>query len=324
MIKYLFLFILGLFAFNVAFGQKDTSVYYLNNSGRVVSTKDSADFFLVILPPDTSSDNKLFVVKEFYPNGKVKLIGGSTGNSLKKLEFQGPYVAFYPNGHKKLVRNYKKSSPVGDEIEYYPNGKLYHVRTYTDKGQIILKQFNDSTGIALAENGKGEWKEYNENFTAINAEGKIDNGVEDGNWHGRINDAVGFESIFEKGKLISTSRTYGNHARDTSKSALKGFVSVEQAPDFPGGLDAFGRFLNKNVHYPPQAVKNRTQGRVIVSFVVERDGAVTNVKVARGIGDGCDEEAVRVIEMSPHWKPGIQNSVPVRVAYSVPITFKLP
>ncbi len=108
MIRYLFLFILALFVFNVAFAQTDTAVYYLNNSGRVVSTKDSADFFLVVLPPDTTFDSKLFVVKEFYTNGKLKLISGSTGNSLENLEFQGPYVAFYPNGHKKAGQELQK------------------------------------------------------------------------------------------------------------------------------------------------------------------------------------------------------------------------
>jgi protein TonB len=101
------------------------------------------------------------------------------------------------------------------------------------------------------------------------------------------------------------------------------FTSVEQVPEFPGGLDAFGRYLGKNIRYPAIARENGTQGRVIVSFVCERDGSLTDVKVSRGIGDGCDEEAVRVIKASPHWKPGIQNGRPVRVAYSVPISFTL-
>lgn len=101
------------------------------------------------------------------------------------------------------------------------------------------------------------------------------------------------------------------------------FTSVEQVPEFPGGLAAFGKYLNKNIKYPAVARENNTQGRVIVSFVCERDGSLTDIKVVRGIGDGCDEEAVRVIKASPHWKPGIQNGRPVRVAYSVPISFTL-
>jgi len=109
----------------------------------------------------------------------------------------------------------------------------------------------------------------------------------------------------------------------TEEDPNKIFTSVEQVPAFPGGLDAFGRYLLKNIRYPAIARENNTQGRVIVSFVCERDGSLTDVKVARGIGDGCDEEAVRVIKASPRWKPGIQNGRPVRVAYSVPISFTL-
>jgi protein TonB len=88
-------------------------------------------------------------------------------------------------------------------------------------------------------------------------------------------------------------------------------------------MEAFYKYLGKAIKYPSVARENGTQGRVIVSFVCERDGSLTDVKVARGIGDGCDEEAIRVIKASPHWKPGIQNGRPVRVAYSVPIMFTL-
>jgi len=101
------------------------------------------------------------------------------------------------------------------------------------------------------------------------------------------------------------------------------FTSVEQVPEFPGGLDKFGAYLGKSIRYPAVARENGTQGRVIVTFVVERDGALTDIKVTRGIGSGCDEEAVRVLKNSPKWKPGIQNGRPVRVQYSVPISFTL-
>jgi protein TonB len=101
------------------------------------------------------------------------------------------------------------------------------------------------------------------------------------------------------------------------------FVKVEHDPEFPGGMDQFYRFLAKTVRYPAAARENNTQGKVIVTMVVERDGSLSQVKVARGIGDGCDEEAVRVVKLSSPWKPGMQNGRVVRVAYSVPISFTL-
>ena len=101
------------------------------------------------------------------------------------------------------------------------------------------------------------------------------------------------------------------------------FTSVEQVPEFPGGVEAFGDFLSKTIKYPVELRLNKIQGRVIVSFIVETDGSLSNFRVARGIGYGADEEAIRALALSPKWKPGIQNGHLVRVAYSVPIAFTL-
>jgi len=109
----------------------------------------------------------------------------------------------------------------------------------------------------------------------------------------------------------------------TEEDPNKIFTSVEQVPVFPGGMEKFYAYLQKTMRYPAVARENGTQGKVIVSFVCERDGSLTDIHVTRGIGDGCDEEAARVIKASPKWSPGIQNGRPVRVAYSVPISFAL-
>lgn len=101
------------------------------------------------------------------------------------------------------------------------------------------------------------------------------------------------------------------------------FTAVEQQPVFPGGDAGFNKYLSKSIHYPAIARENNVQGRVIVQFVVERDGSLTDIKVVRGIGSGCDEEAIRALKASPKWKPGIQNGRPVRVQYSVPVAFAL-
>ncbi|MBV8390031.1 MAG: energy transducer TonB [Mucilaginibacter sp.] len=101
------------------------------------------------------------------------------------------------------------------------------------------------------------------------------------------------------------------------------FTAVEQEPTFPGGIEKFYNFLQSNIRYPVAAFKNKVQGRVFISFIVERDGSLSDVRVVRGIGSGCDEEAARVISISPRWKSGIQNGRPVRVAYTIPVSFDL-
>ena len=81
--------------------------------------------------------------------------------------------------------------------------------------------------------------------------------------------------------------------------------------------------LGKNLKYPTEAKRNKIQGRVYISFIVEADGSLSEPKVLRGIGSGCDEEAVRVMKLSPNWIPGVQNGKKVRVNYTVPIFFSL-
>ena len=112
-------------------------------------------------------------------------------------------------------------------------------------------------------------------------------------------------------------------AQSKKTSNDKVFEKVEDMPEFPGGEQAMMDFVSKNVVYPQEAQEKGISGRVFVSFIVEKDGSVSNVKVMRGIGGGCDEEAVRVISGLPKWKPGKMKGKPVRVSYMMPITFRL-
>lgn len=101
------------------------------------------------------------------------------------------------------------------------------------------------------------------------------------------------------------------------------FTVVEESPSFPGGDEARIRFLQENIKYPQIARESSIQGTVYVTFVVEKNGNVTDVRILRGIGGGCDEEAVRVIKAMPKWNPGKQRGKPVRVQFNMPIKFTL-
>jgi len=101
------------------------------------------------------------------------------------------------------------------------------------------------------------------------------------------------------------------------------FEVVEQMPSFPGGDAALMQFLSKNIKYPVVAEENGIQGRVIATFVVERDGSITDVKVVKSVDPSLDKEAVRVLKSMPKWIPGKQNGSAVRVKYTVPVTFRL-
>ena len=110
---------------------------------------------------------------------------------------------------------------------------------------------------------------------------------------------------------------------DESNTSGKPFDVVEQMPQFPGGPAALMEFLSKNVKYPQEAYKNGIQGRVIVTFVINKDGSISDAKVVKSVDPQLDEEALRVVHSMPNWIPGRQNGEPVNVKYTVPITFKL-
>jgi len=99
-------------------------------------------------------------------------------------------------------------------------------------------------------------------------------------------------------------------------------VSIyEKIPEFPGGETALAQFLGKNIVYPPIAWNKGIQGTIYITFSIEKNGDVTNIKILKGIGGGCDEEALRVVSLMPKWKPGTRKGVPMRVQFNMPIRY---
>ena len=129
-------------------------------------------------------------------------------------------------------------------------------------------------------------------------------------------DCAKLEKLFLDGNLESIPA-------EPYKINMKIFDVVEQMPEFPGGQPAMMKWLAENVKYPKVAEENGIQGRVVCTFVVERDGSITGVQVARSIDPSLDKEAVRVLKSMPRWTPGKQGGSPVRVKYTVPVSFRL-
>ena len=108
-----------------------------------------------------------------------------------------------------------------------------------------------------------------------------------------------------------------------SQSNQSVFDSVEQMPEFPGGMSALIDFLSSNIKYPEDAIKQNVGGRVMVMFVVETDGSISNVRVARTVFPSLDSEAIRVVKSMPKWKPGKEKGRVVRVKYTLPVIFSI-
>ena len=104
----------------------------------------------------------------------------------------------------------------------------------------------------------------------------------------------------------------------------KVLIAVDKLPQFPGGIVLFFDYLSTNMKYPKEAKKNHISGKVFVSFVVEKDGSLTDIKVVKGVSPELDAEAVRLMKEGPKWQPGSAGGVPCRVQYSLPINFEIP
>lgn len=136
-----------------------------------------------------------------------------------------------------------------------------------------------------------------------------------------VETSLGSVPVEGSGKGIIAGNGEGNGVKEDTGIHEVGDIQVY--PEFEGGMKAWAKFIQRNLRYPNAAQEVDIQGKVFISFVIEKDGSVSNVTVLKGIGYGCDEEAVRVISKSPKWKPGRQNDQNVRVRYNMPLSFTI-
>jgi len=314
----------------------DTSIVYFKNPGKKVHSIDSADYYRIVLPPDSTVDKDLYCVYEYYVNGKIKARSTSlTNNNDHAMIYDGERITYFPNGKRESSRRFKNGRLVGSITYYYPNGKLYYILKvnsssteqyntgygysdltnysgYSYSGEIA--ELRDSTGNVLTLNGNGHILAFDDGFKKVIMEGDLKNNKKEGEWKGIASDTANFVCIFHKNELKSgTSYTKsGNHYS---------FTTFETQAVFSDGPTAFSEFIKKNLQYPESAKKRKITGTVTVGFNVETNGTVSNVKVIRGIFKSLDDEAIRIISMSPLWIPAYKFGIPYVTQYSVPVYF---
>ena len=127
----------------------------------------------------------------------------------------------------------------------------------------------------------------------------------------------------ESGEVLKAKEVIATEPVKPKEEENKVFDVVEQMPSYPGGMGALMQYLSSHIKYPAIAEENGIQGRVICTFVVERDGSITDVRIAKSVDPSLDKEAMRVVSSMPRWIPGKQNGSAVRVKYTLPVTFRL-
>ena len=320
MFKFLF-FVATLFVFSTAVAQRQ-NVYFLKNNGKYVNSRDSADYITVVREPDSAST--LYNIFEFYKDGKKKLVGKSS--RIDPPKFEGQCISYYNNGNKESLVNYKDGVLKGAEYDFFPNGKPYRVKEYADNADqykdidynFVITDNYDSLGTALVKDGNGYYKGYDSRFKYVEEEGTLRNGKKEGIWKGCFKDFyINFTESYADGRLVSGT------AVDTAGKSITYSKSRQMPPEFKGGVTAFGQYLGSHIKYPYDARRRGIQGTVILSFIVEKDGKINDIKVNKSADSELDAEAVSVLKKSPLWVPGTLCGKPMRVNYSVPITFNL-
>jgi len=130
-------------------------------------------------------------------------------------------------------------------------------------------------------------------------------------------------------KLITTSLLmffmifFMNIQEGKTQTSEKALMEVDEMPEYPGGMDAMFKFIGENLKYPASAKEKGIQGTVVISFIVNKDGSISDTEILRGIGGGCDEESLRIVNAFPAWKPGVNEGEKVRTQMRLPIMYKL-
>jgi len=310
MFKFLTAIILSILFFQTAHAQKDTVTILMNNKDMVVKNKADADYILFIMPLDAGSPIPVYPVTEYYLNGKPKLRGSIDTIPLNPLTFEGTCVRYFQNGKRKSVINYLHGYKLGSTILYYPNGKLYAIENYSTDGKCKLIECRDSLGNVLAGNGEGKWIKYDDSVHLKLEEGSVKDSLENGEWQGHLGDTARYVINYKQG--IPGSGT----GYDASNKAYP-FTDFYVQPSFKGSITGF---LSKNLHYPNEDAKNKVQGKVIVQFIIEKNGTPANFKVLRAPDDALGNEAIRVLSLSL-WNPQMLYGMPVQSYFTFPISF---
>lgn len=315
-LKIVFLLISIFFCFRAS-GQKNGQlVYYLKDSGQLVSTKDSAEYWMVVKTPDTAGKYP-YSVYEYEKNGKLRLSTNAYTNDLK-LKYDGHYTAYFPNGKTKALGMYENGDMRGRQMQFYPNGKLYCIITYDKQSIAYFGECRDSTGKVLTTSGYGDWKQFDDNFTKVIAEGQMVNGSQEGEWKFKISPSEKFTRTYKAGREVSSTEEpqSGHSQKDV-------YTSVDKPPVFPGGNERFPEYVQAHLKYPEASEQRRDHGQMVLSFVVEKDGSLSDIKILRSVSGLIDDAVLNVLKHSPKWKPGIKDDQPVRVMFSMPINFEL-
>jgi len=294
------------------------------NDGRQVDSADSADYVRIVDAPDSAA--KTVIIREFYADGSRKSIANAT--SWMPIQYEGAYHSFHPNGKRKEISSYHKGDLIDTTYNFYPNGQLYtakyeipSVKDAIDQGQpqrsFYIKLMKNANGKDMVVDGNGDAIIYNDDFQSIIESGKLKNGVREGIWTGKHERlTLTYIENYKNGKLISGEST-------DLDGTVRRYTQDLLHAKFKGGMERFYKYVSQNLRYPPLAAGRNIQGKVFVKFTVLEDGTVSDIRSVYSPNKTLTYEALRVIEYSPKWEPGLWKGKKIKEVYNIPISFTL-
>lgn len=304
--------------------------YYLDKSGDLTTDMKKAYYSRKVTPEFKDGRRQYVFLEKFANNDQVKTKGVSLTDKAP-YAFVGKKETYYPNGKLKSTETFSDRALLIDTAYYYyPSGTLY-LKTHNNGREEQFSKYNtsttryilyyDSLGIKRLEHGNGFLRLTNlenEDYE----EGALVSNKREGEWIGKSSDSpkksYTFKEYYEKGHLIR-----GEKIKNNGKIIFYDSTNYQTNPIYSEGMDNFMRFIAENYKYPIDAMKNGVNGIVHISFIVEKDGSLSNIKIQKDLGYGTGAAGVEVIKKSKKWIPGTLRGEPVRIAYTLPIRLNL-
>lgn len=293
----------------ILFAQENNDkVVYLDSLNKTAS-KENHVYYRII--KEYHLNKPEYIIEEYYKSGALRKVGPS--ETKEKISYKNIWTSYYENGTKRSVISYNKGLPSGPTQQWYDDGSQRLIGEYTQNQEELtyelkVMQFWNSEKKQTVIDGNGYYEEV-EDYSV--SSGKVKDGWKDGEWKGKHPTLkYTFTEFYENRKLVSGK----------SFNALNiefEYTKIFLPPRPKKGLDHFYKYIAKKFRIP--IGQENVSGKIILEFVIDKDGSIVNIKVLKSINQEFDNEAIRLISQYPDWGVGELRGIRVRTSYAIPI-----
>lgn len=322
--KFLLFFAINLFLLNIAFSKTrnaDTTILFFRqttpNNSSTVHSIDSADYIMLILPPDAHDTR--YNIKQFYKNGKIKFIGKAdfktTNFNRGIITFDGDCTSYYRNGKKYSISHFDKGLMDGSEFLFYPSGAIYCTKKHLYNGQILKWECYDENANMICQDGNGRWIEYDDSCKNIKMEGQVVKGYMEGEWTGKVwyPDTIRYVYHYKK-SLFRSAMSYDKNGK------VYPFEDDIEFATFKNGNLRFADRLHNRIKVPVDANGETISVDTIhVSFIVEKNGEISQLAVPGNVHPDLKASIIYVLSKCTGWHPLKLFGIPYRARVTFPL-----